>query len=318
MKKIIICAMFVCLTLCFLSPFRALEMYYPYQFFSEEEYNYFLETEEIPADFVRYQDISFLGSFREFRSMQEDVSTYSYYVSCPNEKERYITFTLGFFENFKPPYNVVNAPEDNNFAHNSYAEDFYKSGSKKDCACQVGNVFYIYSGRSKKLTEIQWIDTERNLWFSLRGDFDCCLREFGDPETAVAARNRLLEATGCSDVSSVEQYNPTYCSTAIEYLHFLETRSIPANFVRYEDIYFVGNFRYFYAGGDDSLSMYWYTLGCPKENHSMEFRTLSPWKFNPPQNIVVAPEDLDFAKIGDATGEDTFDSKDCVYQVGNV
>ncbi|MBP3300369.1 MAG: hypothetical protein J6M34_02545, partial [Clostridia bacterium] len=24
------------------------------------------------------------------------------------------------------------------------------------------------------------------------------------------------------------------------------------------------------------------------------------------------------AKIGDATGEDTFDSKDCVYQVGNV
>ena len=322
MKKIIICAMFVCLTLCFfLSPFRALEMYYPYQFFSEEEYNHFLETEEIPADFVRYQDISFLGSFQEFCTTQEDVSTYSYFINCPHENERTIIFTLKYFERFKPSSNVVNAPEDNNFAQNSYAEEFYKSNTE-ECSCQVGNVFYRYNlnraNNKTNLTEIEWIDPERNLWFSLRGDFDCCLREFGAPETAVEARNRLLEATGCSDVSSVEQYTPTYCSTAIEYLHFLETRSIPANFVRYEDIYFVGNFRYFYAGGDDSLSMYWYTLGCPKENHSMEFRTLSPWKFTPPQNIVAAPEDLDFAKIGDATGEDAIDFKDSVYQVGNV
>ena len=314
--------MLVCFVLCF-STFSFHAEYIVedwwrvyYEFSSQEEYDDFLEKNVVPPDFVRYQDISFLGSFRKFTSESEDLATYTYFINCPNEKER-IIFALEFFEKFKPPSNVVNAPEDNNFAQNSYAEDFYKSGSKKNCACQVGNVFYIYSGSSKELTEIQWIDTERNLWFSLRGDFDCCLREFGAPETAVEARNRLLEATGCFFDASVEQYAPFSCVTEEAYVRYLEERSVPSEFIQYQEVSFLGNFYEFYSGGD-SLSMYQYILGCSKEKHLMVLRTLSPWKFNPPQNIVVAPEDLDFAKIGDATGEDTFDSKDCVYQVGNV
>ena len=202
MKKVVIYVLFLCFSLCCcVFPMRTFGMTVEAPLYwckSEESYNQLLETEPMPPDFIPYQNVSFLGKFKELRYNSTDDFVYTLTPQEPEHKD--ITFKVSTGIHL---VNRVEAPENHNLERNVYAD---KPG--RSYYCQVNDFYYLYVydqeiGQSR-LFMIAWCNKDQTKWCSVDYHYhdtineSCFLQELVSPETATAARERLWETTKCA------------------------------------------------------------------------------------------------------------------------